>query len=56
MFTQEQKDRVAQHAVNLQHRVKTRDIYKLETIFAKLTDEVWVIPEWLLLMRVTAKE
>lgn len=38
------------------HHVKLKDIEVLEGIFAYLTPNGWVVPDWLKLMRATCKE
>lgn len=37
------------------HHAKIKDIEILEEIFARFTESGWVIPQWLVLMRQTAK-
>ncbi len=36
------------------HFIKQKDIEKLEEIFAYLTKDGWIIPEWINLLKVTA--
>lgn len=54
-MTEEEKQRIADHARNHCHFVKSVDIEILEGIFAVFTPQGWSIPEWLILLRVTCQ-